>query len=121
VHQLRARIKSIWASIQVGITVTVCVAGAIFVLAMLARIFAPLAPFVTLVFAIVVTIGGLGHTRETGIMSLGGITLYALSWPAYWQYGYVGVLLTAIGISLWFYAGLRGAITPIPSPARCRA
>lgn len=78
------------------------------VLALVAGIFfllKELAPLITILFVAVGTIGALGRLT-TAALSIGGIALYAISWPMVESWGLLwpGLLVCSFGILAWLIA-----------------
>ncbi len=72
----------------------------------------PLAPLFTIVAVGALTLCTL-QRRETAMLSLGGIALFILCWPALAQWGAVASLsIWTMGILSWFYAIYR-SIDPV--------
>jgi len=64
----------------------------------------PLSPVITILFAAIVTLMAFRH-RTAAILSVGGLSLYAISWLAVGVYGtYVGMFVCLLGIVAWLYA-----------------
>ncbi|MDP2665786.1 MAG: hypothetical protein Q8P23_04125 [bacterium] len=74
-----------------------------------------LAPVITFLFVLFFTVRSFDR-RITTILSLGGIALYAASWPAVATFGvWPGLLVWAIGMLCWFEAiclPLQFSLTP---------
>lgn len=63
-----------------------------------------LAPVITFLFVLFFTVRSFDR-RITAILSLGGIALYAASWPAVATFGvWPGLLVWAVGVLCWFEA-----------------
>ena len=86
-------------------TIAVLIVTALFcVRTLFVDILRPLSPFITILFVAVLTLMSFRH-RTAAILSVGGLSLYAISWLAVGVYGtYVGVFVCLLGIVAWLYA-----------------
>ena len=78
--------------------------GALFVLCMFLRAFAPLSPLITAIVFLFLTLPTFARGL-TALMSIGGIILYALSWPITKELGtFPGLIVWILGVFIWFAA-----------------
>ena len=76
-------------------------------------VIAPLAPLTTIVFVRFFTILAC-EKRTNMVMAIGGIILYAASWPVTAEFGVLtGMPLWCIGISMWFRAAYLASMDKI--------
>ncbi len=99
---------------QIGEYALACIiaVAALAVVVATLRVFQPLAPLFTIAVVGILTLFTL-QRRETAVLSLGGIALFNLCWPALAQWGVVTSLsIWTVGILSWFYAIYR-SIDPV--------
>lgn len=82
----------------------VWIAGALFVFCMFLKLFAPLSPVITAIVVLSLTLTTFAKGL-TAIMSIGGIILYAASWPITKELGTIpGLVVWILGVFTWFAA-----------------
>lgn len=94
----------------------VWIAGALLVFYLFLEIIGPLPPVITLLVALVFTLFTLTK-RLTAVLSIGGIILYAASWPLAKEWGIIpSLLIWALGIIVWLTAVCKSLSFLLKSP-----
>lgn len=97
------------------VQLVVVVAVAVFFLgAFLKLIVEPIAPVLTVLAVLLFTLPTFDRWM-TAILSMGGLILYAASWPAVSAWGvWPGMFVWSLGILLWFSAVYKSFTTHLP-------
>ena len=101
-------VRKIWTTIEVVALIVATVVFAVFLLFLIGKtILEPLAPLITLLLVVLFTVSTFKHWTTT-TLSVGGIVLYAASWPMTEMYGtWIGMSFWGLGIIAWFSAVCR--------------